>query len=543
MIAIKLHARAPLVGGVIIAFALLMFVIFLFYVLFTSKYTVFVFDLDSHIYGLLKFTLFQAFLSTAFSLLVGIFLAWALMHRSRFRGRSLLVALFSSSLVLPTLLVAFGIIGIFGGNGWLNRTLIYLFDVSMGSYIYGLTGILIAHVYLNASFASMALLHGLEAIPEEKYKLSKSLGFSVWKRFWYVEFPALGSTIFNIGVNIFLLCFTSFAIVLLLGGSPSYNTLEVAIYEAIRLDFNIGMALKLALIQLGISAILVVLTSGFRTDVANLKVYSRHSTWKSNGAEYWIQNAIIWLFGLFFISPLLVIFVDGVGADFDKLLDDDIFIKSLATSIFFATVSSTIVVLASVFLGDFMRNLSVNKRGEKVLYYGILRAMVLFLSNIYLAVPSLVLGLGFFLISLRYDTIVFTWSSIALVFANVLMSLPFSVSVIAPMMQKTQNRYGRLCSSLGLSTVQKWMYADYPYLKSSLGYVLALAFCFSLGDLGIIALFGSDEFTTLPWYLYRLMGSYRNEDAAGVALILLVLVLAVFVVLPKIFGGIDAKNN
>jgi thiamine transport system permease protein len=78
---------------------------------------------------------------------------------------------------------------------------------------------------------------------------------------------------------------------------------------------------------------------------------------------------------------------------------------------------------------------------------------------------------------------------------------------------------------------------EYPYIKSSLGYVFALAFCFSLGDLGIIALFGSDEFTTLPWYLYQLMGSYRTTDATGVALVLLVLVLSVFIVLPRLFRG------
>ena len=55
--------------------------------------------------------------------------------------------------------------------------------------------------------------------------------------------------------------------------------------------------------------------------------------------------------------------------------------------------------------------------------------------------------------------------------------------------------------------------------------MFALAFCFSLGDLGIIALFGSDDFSTLPWYLYQLIGSYRTTDAAGVALVLLVLCL------------------
>ena len=136
------------------------------------------------------------------------------------------MALFSSSLVLPTLIVVFGLIGIFGRNGYFNQVSLFLFDTSFGSYLYGLGGIFLAHAYLNASFASRALLHSFESIPKEKYKLAKSLNFSVFERFLYVEYPALKSTLLSIGSTIFLLCFTSFAVVLLFGGSPSYNTLK-----------------------------------------------------------------------------------------------------------------------------------------------------------------------------------------------------------------------------------------------------------------------------------------------------------------------------
>jgi thiamine transport system permease protein len=52
----------------------------------------------------------------------------------------------------------------------------------------------------------------------------------------------------------------------------------------------------------------------------------------------------------------------------------------------------------------------------------------------------------------------------------------------------------------------------------------------SVGDLGVVALFGSDAFVTLPYLLFQRLGSYRTADAAGLALILsaftLTLVLA-----------------
>ena len=44
----------------------------------------------------------------------------------------------------------------------------------------------------------------------------------------------------------------------------------------------------------------------------------------------------------------------------------------------------------------------------------------------------------------------------------------------------------------------------------------------------LIALFADPETATLPLQLYRLMGAYRMDDAAGASLLLLVLSFAVF---------------
>jgi thiamine transport system permease protein len=155
---------------------------------------------------------------------------------------------------------------------------------------------------------------------------------------------------------------------------------------------------------------------------------------------------------------------------------------------------------------------------------------------LYLAIPSLVLGLGFFLLSQRFLAPLSFWATFALLSANVFMSLPFSLSVIYPAMLKTATRYDKLCFSLGISGIKRFIYCEWPFLRESIGYVIALSFCLSLGDLGIISLFGSQDFSTLPWYLYGLMGSYNNSDASGVALILLSLTLSVFLFLPKVFS-------
>jgi len=535
--------KSALLPGLLVSMLLLGFALVLFFTLFLAEDPASVTQLDVRVYSLLKFTLYQAFLSTLLSLAVGIALAWSLAHQSQFKGRSVLVALFSSSLVLPTLIVAFGLIGVYGRNGWINQFSLSLFDHSFGSYLYGLFGILLAHTYLNASFAARALLHSFESIPKEKYKLAKSLNFTIFQRFIYIELPALRSTLLSTGSTIFLLCFTSFAIVLILGGSPSYNTLEVAIYEAVRLDFDIAMALKLALIQLAVSTLLVVFSSSFRTGLSNLKTGELHIPWKEKKHITAVQRTVIVLFALFFILPLLVIIVDGMGADFGRIVKEELFIKSFVTSLILATVSSLITVVLALLLSDAKRHFVLQTRLADKVFSKFFSILVSFSGNLYLAVPSLVMGLGFFLLSQNYEAPMLFWPTAAVLTANVLMSMPFALSVLAPVMQKTAQRYDKLAFSLNLTPLQRWVYCEYPYLKSALGYVFALAFCFSLGDLGIIALFGSDEFSTLPWYLYQLMGSYRTSDAAGVALILLAITLSVFILLPKLFRSRVAENN
>ncbi len=529
--------RLCVLPGGLISFSLLLLVFGLFYVLFLSSgYDNFASaQISDRTIGLIKFTVYQAFVSTVLSILVGTLLAWSLAHQGSFKGRDFLVALLSSSLVLPTLIVAFGIISILGQNGWINRVLLYLFDYSFENSIYGLGGILIAHVYLNASFVARSLLHIFESIPKERYKLAKSLNFSIIDRFLLVEFPAIKLSLKSLASTVFLLCFTSFAIVLTLGGSPSYNTLEVAIYEAVKLDFDIPLALKLALIQLSITVFLVALSANFKLGTSNIKTSSIKMSWREPRGIEIFQIFIISCSTILFVLPLISVLVDGLGADFKRIFGDTLFLKSLITSLIIATVSSILTVLFAILISDTRRNFNIEHRIEKSKLRGLINLLISFSGNIHLAIPSLILGLGFFMLSLKFQAPLMLWAILAILCANILMSLPFALAIIYPPMHKIAQRYDRLSFSLGLKGYERWIYCEWAYLKPSIGYVFALSFCLSLGDLGVVALFGSNDITTLPWYLYQLMGSYQSKDGAGVALILLVLTLSVFILLPKIF--------
>lgn len=492
----------------------------------------------------LGWTTLQATASTILSVSIGILLAWALSHQPAFPGRRTYIALLSSALVLPTLVVVLGLVTVLGRSGWLSDVVRLIQGKPLNPFIYGLGGILIAHCYFNVSFAARNILHRFESIPNEQMKLAQSLGLSHWQRFKLIELPAISSAIPTLATTIFLLCFTSFAIVLTLGGTPKFNTLEVSIYEAIKLDFDLGRALGLALAQLSICGILVALNAGFRSSTALISSGEKDRTLrKDNKVTQCLQVFIILLFGSAFILPLLAVAIDGIGADFTRLLTERNFRIAVVTSLAIALSSTFIVLLISISMAVAFTTLATSQRlGDHFLSKIMLR-LLSFSSTLYLAVPSLVLGIGFFLIARKIGGAYGLWAVAALLTANTLMVLPFALATLAPAMVKAANRYDKLASSLGVRGWSRWRLIESALLRRELIYIACLAFCMSLGDLGVIALFGSNDFITLPWLLYQKMGSYRTQDAAGIALIMLSLTLIVFLLVPKLLGREHADHR
>src|SRR5918998_760629 len=210
----------------------------------------------SYIAGIVRFTLFQATLSTLISVVLGAALALALARRERFPGRNLFIAALNLASVLPAIVAVFGIVAVLGRSGWVGQAA-RPFGADFGAWIYGLPGILIAHVFFNAPLAARVFLASLAAVPGEHWRLGRQLGMPPAAIFRLLDWPVLKREAPGIAALIFLLCFTSFAVVLALGGGPRSATLEVAIYEAVRFDVDFARAGLLALLQVAVCLCIV----------------------------------------------------------------------------------------------------------------------------------------------------------------------------------------------------------------------------------------------------------------------------------------------
>jgi len=475
---------------------------------------------------LLRMTAIQAGLTTILSLAVGTALAWAL-NRLRFRGRELVVGLFAAAIVTPGMVVAFGLLSVWGRNGWINRLSETLFGAGIGNPAFGLTGILLAHVVLDGAFAARIMLARLDAIPVSRLKTGQSLGLSPRQRFMLIDWPALRGTLPGLAAIIFLLAFTSFPIVLLLGGGPANQTLEVAIYAAVRQDFDLAGAVRLAATQIAVCSVVILFASGLAPVPSGFGA-SAAPRWRDHGPARLLQWLVLILALIGFALPLLAVLADGLRPGIGALLAQPAFWRAAASSLVIGTLSALLTLALALALS--LGRSATPRPG--------LRALLGAPAFAYLAVPAVVLSLGFFLLVRQLGLSTTAAAPVVVIIGNSLLALPFAVATLGPPLDAIARSRGKLIRALGLSGWRQFALVEYPLLGRDIGIMLALAFCFSLGDLGVIALFGTQDFQTLPLLMFRALGSYRSNDAAAIAAILLIGTIAAFVGLPRLFERI-----
>ena len=458
----------------------------------------------------LRFTLWQAALSAALSVLLAVPVARALARRS-FPGRGAVVVLLGAPFILPVIVAVLGLVALFGRGGPVNAGLASLGLPPVS--IYGWHGVILAHVFLNMPLATRLILQGWAAIPGERLRLAASLGFGPRDTFRLLEWPMLRAVAPGVALVIFLICTTSFAVALTLGGGPRATTVELAIYQAFRFDFDLGRAAALGALQLGLGALAAAATLRLALPQGLGAGLDRTvPRWDSGGLGLRAQDAAaIALACGFLLLPMALVLGRGAWH-----------LADLPAAVWQAAGRSLAIALAAalvtVAVALAMARAAVAPRSG---------AAVEGIGTLAVAASPLVLGVGLYLMLLPVaDPVALALPVTALV--NVLLALPFALRALIPAMRDLERDYGRLSASLGLRGAAWLRLVALPRLRRPLGFAAGLAAALAAGDLGVIALFASPDAATLPLVLHQLMGAYRMEEARAAALLLVALSLGLF---------------
>ena len=479
---------------------------------------------DSYLHHVIAFSFGQALLSALLSLFFGVLLARAFYY-VEFVGKAFLLKIMSLTFVLPVLVAIFGLIGIYGASGWIAQ-FFHFFDRTWTGSIYGLSGILIAHLFFNIPLATKLFLQSLESIPYEQHQLAAQLNIRGWRFVRLVEWYALHRQILPTFSLIFMLCFTSFTVVLTLGGGPQYTTLETAIYQAILFEFDLPKAAIFALLQFVFCLLLFTFSSLFNN--ASQTTLSSPYRWlsPSKSAVKIFHVFLLGVFVCFMLSPLLnILFSALTSGKWLTAWQNPQLWKALTYSLTIAPTSALLALLMAVTLLLLSRRL-------QWLYYVKTAQFILNAGMVILAIPILVLAMGLFLL-LRDVDFTNAYLFAIVVACNALSAMPFVLRILTDPFNNNMLYYERLCNSLGIVGWQRFRLIEWYALRTPINYALALAFALSLGDFTAIALFGNQEFTSLPHLLYQQLGSYRHQEAAVTAGILLLLCGAIFALIEN----------
>ena len=477
-----------------------------------------IFLLNSYTQRIIFFSFYQAFLSAFISCVLAIPFALALNRHKDNKLIRYIISLCGFSFVIPSILVVFSVIKLFGYNGFFN-TYFNFYDLFSIKSIYGLKAILIAHVLLNTPFATRLFVQNLNNIPKKYYEISESINLSFLGNILKLELPIIKQSLFAVFSIIFSLCFLSFAIVMALGGNPKNSTLEVAIFQYALFDLNFNKAILLSFIQIFICIIFVFI--GFYKfkgsnffEIGAIKHKHPH---QNNRFIKLIDYFLILFFILVLFSPIWVIYTEFSKSIFLKVNLTYTFINAFKNSIIISLLTGVIVSIFGLLISYLI---VINHKNF------ILQQLLLLTSSVILIISPIIFSLGYFIFF--QPVINFSYVKVFLVILiNVIFLLPFAILIF---FSNLKNLYLSFNDFRKTYRIDLFSYVKiiFPLLKKNFLYVFSFSTVITFGDFTIISFFKSDNFETLPSYLFKLISTYKFNEASFVAGIILFLSMIIY---------------
>ena len=489
----------------------------------------------------LAFTLGQALASTALTLLVGLPGAY-LVARYNFRGRSLLLALTTIPFVMPTVVVAAAFTALLGPRGWVNLALMGAFHLSAPPihFLYTLGAILLAHVFYNTTIVVRLVGDFWSHLDPRQVQAAQVLGAGRAFALRTVTLPLLMPAIAAASVLVFLFDFTSFGVILLLGG-PGFSTLEVEIYSQTVGLLNLPVAATLALVQLACTLALSVTYAWLSRRMSHPLALQpkRHAQSRLTGPRQRLMaGVIVGALVVLLVSPLAALAfrsvtrldpergeskfpTPAVTLAYYRALGSNartsIFHASPATAIGVSLVYATLTVVLSLALSLPVAWALARHPNDPL---SRLADPLLLLP---LGTSAVTLGLGFTL-ALAVPPLDFRASPILVPLAHSLIAFPFVVRSLLPPLRSLQPRLRQAASVLGASPSYALRTIDLPLVARALLLASAFAFTISLGEFGATTILARPEYPTLPVAIYRYLsrpGALNYGQALAMSTILM----------------------
>ncbi len=497
----------------------------------------------------LGFTFWQAGLSTLLTLAVGLPAAYVF-ARFEFPGKRLLRVLTTLPFILPTVVVAASFNALLGPRGGLNLLLMNAFglDTPPIQVLNTLGAILLAHVFYNTTVVIRVVGSALAQLDPRLEQAARVLGASPLRTLREVTLPLLKPALLSAALLVFLFDFTSFGVVLLLGG-PRYATLEVEIYIQALQMLNLPLAGLLSAVQLACTLAISVLNSrlgGRRAVPLSPRLRGEGTRPVKTWRERLLVGGVVFLLAALLVSPLAALGLRSVtrlepargerGAVQSGLTLDyyrELFVNRRGSLFYVPPIEAArnslayagTTVVISLALGA-LASAALNRPSRANRW---LEPLLL----LPLGASAVTLGLGFIVVFNRPPLDARSFP-LLIPIAHSLVALPFVVRTLAPAMASIPRSLKHAAAVLGASPLRAWLEVDLPIIARAALVSAVFSFTISLGEFGATSFLARPATPTLPVAIYRFLsqpgGLNYGQAMAMATLLLLVCALGILVI-------------
>ncbi len=444
---------------------------------------------------LLWFTTWQAAASTVLTLAAGLPLAWAV-GRFRFRGRTLVRSLVLVPFVLPTVVVATAFLALLPQG-----------------YERGIWAILAAHIFFNVAVVTRIVGGAWARIGPKEAEAAAVLGAGPWRRAQEVTVPQLAPALSAAAALTFLFCFTSFGVILILGG-PGRATLETEIYNQAARLFDLQAAAALSLLQLGAVAVVLAVASLLeaRAGGAGTLADEGDVLRRARGRERIALTCVLGAAAVVLVLPLAVLVRRSLGSWSALFQETPALLVEPWQAAVYSVVFASVAALIALAVGGLAAFALASRPPSAV------DGLVL----LPLGASAVMLGFGFLI---AFDEAPFDFrSSWWLVpVAQSLVAAPFVVRIVTPALRSIDPRLREVAATLGSSPARAWREIDLPLTGRAFATAAGFAFAIALGEFGATVFVARAEQPTLPVAIFRFLGRPGAENqgvAAALAVVL-----------------------
>lgn len=491
---------------------------------------------SEYTYRILRFTVIQSLLSAAFSIIIAFPGAY---YFSNYKSRIKKIVLSLSTLcfTLPSILVVLSFVIFYGNAGFFNSLLKTLFNSEniKLKILYTFKAIILAHAFLNVPVALSLITDYYSNLNKNAEKAAALLGAKQIRIFFTITLPRLLPAFLSAFLLIFLFCFSSFAIILVLGGGPEFTTIEVEIYRQAKISLNFEKASSFAVISLLCNFTIVIFTTisskKLTYEEEKNKVEIKKLENKPLQIVFFVYFSLLFLFVL---APLLfIIFRSFISTSartgtvftinqylmlFGKIRASSslsLSTSAIINSLLIATCTAVLSTLFAIFISLFI----ANKKNKTL-------DIILMLP---LSVSSVIIGLGFLIIKSLIPYYSDFLGYILVIIAHIILTLPFAIKTILPGRLSLDTNFLNCAYTLGDSKLNAAIKLEIPQIASSVFKAFAFTFALSMGEVNATIILAEGKLITLPVLLYRLIGAYNFQGACALGTLLITVTFTIFI--------------